>query len=139
MKDKFLFKFLNKKIEELFATLAFKDKVNELIDATSGSFKSYTASLTQSGTDAPVATVFQNSLSGAIVWARTGAGVYTGTLASAFTASKTVAFAASTDADSAVKIARTSANVITVTVTDDAGVATDALLTGTVIEVRVYA
>ena len=49
----------------------------------------YTALLTQTGTDAPVATVLQNTLSGAIVWTRGDVGEYTGTLAGAFTANKT--------------------------------------------------
>ncbi len=51
--------------------------------------KMYTALLSQSGTDAPVATVLQNTLGGTLVWARTGVGVYTATLAGAFTENKT--------------------------------------------------
>ena len=51
--------------------------------------KMYTALLSQSGTDAPVATVLQNTLGGTVVWARTGVGVYTATLAGAFTENKT--------------------------------------------------
>ena len=44
----------------------------------------YVALLTQSGADAPVAAVLDNSLGGALVWARVGAGSYTATLAGAF-------------------------------------------------------
>lgn len=51
--------------------------------------KSYVALLTQSGTDAPVATVLENTLGGTVVWTRDSAGVYIGTLASAFTENKT--------------------------------------------------
>jgi hypothetical protein len=51
--------------------------------------KMYTALLSQSGTDAPVATVLMNTLGGTVVWARTGVGVYTATLAGAFTENKT--------------------------------------------------
>ena len=48
--------------------------------------------LSQTGTDAPVASVIYNTLGGTIVWSRDGAGVYTGTLASAFTVGKTLIF-----------------------------------------------
>lgn len=46
-------------------------------------YKIYSALLTQSGTDAPVATVLENTI-GAIVWTRNGVGDYYGTLAGAF-------------------------------------------------------
>lgn len=49
----------------------------------------YTAILTQSGTDAPVATVLQNTLGGSITWSRPGAGRYDGVKTGAFAASKT--------------------------------------------------
>ena len=49
----------------------------------------YTALLSQSGTDAPTATVLQNTLGGTVVWTRDSAGFYLGTLAGAFTQNKT--------------------------------------------------
>ena len=52
--------------------------------------KIYMALLTQSGTDAPVATVLQNTLGGTVVFTYSGAGDYSGTLAGAFLAAKTV-------------------------------------------------
>lgn len=52
--------------------------------------KRYVALLTQSGTDAPVATVLENSLGGTVVWAYVSAGIYTATLASAYAANKTI-------------------------------------------------
>jgi len=53
-------------------------------------FKSYVAQLDQPGdTSAPVATVMENNLGGAIVWTRTGVGEYLGTLTGAFTVNKT--------------------------------------------------
>lgn len=48
----------------------------------------YRATLTQSGTGAPVASVLKNTV-GNIVWTRTGQGKYLGTLAGAFPANKT--------------------------------------------------
>ena len=46
--------------------------------------KVYRALLTQTGTDAPVATVLENTLGGEVVWTRDDIGLYTGTLAGAF-------------------------------------------------------
>jgi hypothetical protein len=54
------------------------------------SYLVYTALLSQDGTDAPVATVLQNTLGGTVVWTRTGVGDYTGTLAGVFTSGKTI-------------------------------------------------
>lgn len=51
--------------------------------------KVYQALLTQSGTDAPVATVLENSLGGTVVWTYATEGLYTGTLAEAFLVTKT--------------------------------------------------
>lgn len=53
------------------------------------SYKVYTALLTQTGTDAPVATVLENTLGGTVVWSYEDVGVYKGTLIGAFTANKT--------------------------------------------------
>ena len=52
-------------------------------------YKVYTALLTQSGTNAPVATVLENTLGGDVVWSRHGVGVYSGTLSGVFTLEKT--------------------------------------------------
>ena len=57
--------------------------------APTGNVKVYKALLTQSGTDAPVATVLQNTLGGNIVWSYNGVGEYTGTLNEAFLNNKT--------------------------------------------------
>ncbi len=52
--------------------------------------KVYRALLTQSGTDAPVATVLENTLGGTVVWTWNSAGSYVGTLAGAFPFGNTV-------------------------------------------------
>ena len=52
-------------------------------------YKVYTALLTQSGTDAPVATVLENTLGGDIVWSYYTEGVCNGELLGAFTINKT--------------------------------------------------
>ena len=52
-------------------------------------YKVYTALLTQSGTNAPVATVLENTLGGDIVWSYYTVGIYNGELLGAFTINKT--------------------------------------------------
>jgi len=103
--------------------------------------KAYRALVTQSSTTAPTATVLENSLGGAVVWARGSTGTYTATLAAAFTADKTfVMSSGSTGAITAVKdvvTARTSADVITVN-TGAAGTAADGILSAYAIEILVY-
>lgn len=52
-------------------------------------YKIYVSSMTQTGTNAPVETIHENTLGSAISWGRTSAGVYLGTLNGAFTTGKT--------------------------------------------------
>lgn len=65
--------------------------MDAIIEAAGGgaSYLVYTALLSQSDTDAPTATVLENTLGGTVVWTRDEEGVYIGTLAGAFTAEKT--------------------------------------------------
>ena len=67
-------------------------RVEALEDTPSGDsrpYKVYTALLTQSGTNAPVATILENTLGGDIVWSYYTEGVYNGVLLGAFTINKT--------------------------------------------------
>ncbi len=50
--------------------------MQDIIDTAVG-YKSYAALLTQSGGDAPVATVLRNDTGQVLTWARTGVGTYT--------------------------------------------------------------
>lgn len=52
--------------------------------------KVYRALLTQTGTDAPTATVLENTLGGTVVWTYNSPGNYTATLAGAFPFTKTI-------------------------------------------------
>lgn len=56
-------------------------------------YKVYTALLSQSGTNAPVATVLENTLGGTVVWSYSGTGSYQATLTGAFTSQKTFFYA----------------------------------------------
>lgn len=61
-----------------------KTGTKNTINTGGSSYLVYTAFLAQSGTDAPTATVKQNTLGGTVVWTRAGVGRYVGTLAGAF-------------------------------------------------------
>lgn len=117
------------------------------VDGLAG-VKVYRALLTNAGVSAPTVIVLENSLSATIVWTRTGIGVYLGTLTGAFTASKTFILIGNSSGNSGdgvifdiIGSTHTSANAVTlVTSYFSAGVAarSDALLSGTQIEISVY-
>ena len=88
----------------------------------------YKALLTQTSTNAPVATVVENTLEDDLVWAYSAEGVYTGTLTGAFTNNHTLLILNS----NTVAAVRTSADVITLTG------ASNGLLTGTTFIIEVY-
>lgn len=122
------------------ATIARDSEVTAAVSAAVG-YVSYVALMAQASTDAPVATVLHNGLSAPIVWARADVGQYTGTLTGAFTANKTALFATGSNATLApiVTLERTSADVVTLRTFDETGTAMDVGLSGTAIEIRVYA
>lgn len=111
-------------------------------------YKSYQAIITQTGVSAPSAVTYWNTLGATMTWARTSAGLYTLTAGSAvFTANKTVIIISNpiTGLVSYIVIP-TSTTVITLTTilasviaTVLTAVATDALITNLLVEVRVYA
>lgn len=78
---------LPRMVREAFRRLT--TRVETLETSTEPKYKVYTALLTQSGTDAPVATVLENTLGGTVVWSRTNPGEYVATLVGAFTENKT--------------------------------------------------
>lgn len=104
-------------------------------------YKAYVALLTQSGTNAPVATVLENTI-GTVVWTRVSPGIYNGTLADNFPIDKTFITTPTggLDADvlnggggSPYSIFRVSDNYITVN-----NVGGDGQLNNTPVEIRVY-
>ena len=99
----------------------------------------YTASLTQTGTAAPVATIMQNTTGKTFTWARTGAGVYTVTANNAtFTANKTILLLSSSRSGDVLSGIVTSTTVATLNQGSAAGGNADTM-TGSTIEIRVYA
>lgn len=57
----------------------------------------YVAMLNQSGTNAPTATVLENTLGGEVVWTYSSVGAYLASLVGAFTENKTMCFAPQND------------------------------------------
>jgi hypothetical protein len=105
-------------------------------------YKSYVALISQSGIDAPVATVLENTLGGAVVWSRSVTGQYVGTLTSAFTTGKTACFVTSKTANDYVSqydyfLESSNTDDINLTSVSITG-AEDGLLLDKIIEVRVY-
>lgn len=109
------------------------------VQAATRPYKSYASLITQTGTSAPVPTVVENQLSGAIVWTRTGVGVYVGTLTGAFTAFKTLAFGILSSANVNYKMGITcnSVNTIQIATVDNTNTPIDGVLNAS-IEIRVY-
>jgi hypothetical protein len=100
-------------------------------------YKVYTALLTQSGTNAPVATVLENTL-GNIVWIRDGEGVYQGELAGAFSENKTFTIITNCGGqETNYYINDNNINYVGIA-TSDGVEYTDELLFKTPIEIRVY-
>ena len=108
--------------------------------------KSYVALLTQTGTDAPVATVLENTLGGTVVWTYAAGGRYDGTLAGAFTANKTAVNSGScvTAAGSALNGwfagNRTNADAVRLisSAANDPSSTADDVLVATLVEIFVY-
>jgi hypothetical protein len=94
----------------------------------------YTALLTQTGTNAPVATVLQNTTGGTLTWTRQSAGNYTVTASSAlFTANKTIVFGnQGNEINNYYKWNRTSDTTVTLST------GADAKLVNGSFEIRIY-
>ena len=81
-----------------------------------GEPKAYRFLADQVGTDDPDITVLENSLSGPVVWERTGSGIYIGTLPGAFPLAGTFLLGNPTEADGGViALSRVNDNAIAIT------------------------
>lgn len=65
---------------------------NGIKTLNSVTYKKYIALLSQTGTNAPVATIIENTLTSEIIWTYNGVGDYTGTLTGEFTQYKTTIY-----------------------------------------------
>ena len=99
-------------------------------------YTAYTALLTQTGVNPPVATILKNDIGATITWTRTAFGEFTATASSAvFTAAKTIVFLNNGSGALNNHSVRWS-NPSTTTVFIDAG--QDGFLTNASIEIRIY-
>lgn len=103
------------------------------VQAAIGNYKKYVALLSQSGANAPTATVLENTLGGTVVWTRNSTGLYTGTLAGVFTANKTWTSITSTTTGTVTGAVSTSVDSVVVATSSS-----DSSLTNSAIEIRVY-
>ena len=92
-------------------------ELNQVVNGVERPYRVYTALLTQSGTDAPVATILENTI-GDIVWERGSAGNYTGTLTNAFIENKTFILATLGGAEIVIISASSSINIIRINTND---------------------
>lgn len=110
--------------------------VNSKIPAPT--YKVYTALLTQTGTNAPVATVLENTLGGTVVWSYIGPGLYLGTLVGAFPIEKTQLFLQNTGGQEANYYINDNNIDYVAIATSEIDTTVDGLLFNTPIEIRVY-
>lgn len=114
--------------------------MNSQSSRRAGNFSRYLAMLTQTGENAPTATVLVNELGGDVTFAREDAGIYFVTsVDNLFTSGKTV-FTAYNGFDKTIKTQYSTPGEMQIFCTDDGGVEADNLLDGiaTFIEIIVY-
>lgn len=112
-----------------------------LFDSLRGqTFKRYIALLSQSGSDAPVTVVLENTLGETGTWTRTGSGIYRITLTQTLFQPNKVAVFMGTLTTQPVffLVTRPSTQLITLQTLDSGFSNADDLLTSTPIEIRVY-
>lgn len=110
------------------------------VQANARLYKSYVSSISQGSTSAPTVVLSENQLSGAIVWARSGVGSYTGTLTGAFLSGKVfmhLSNNANNTTGQEIFCVRSNDNVLSLQ-SFIAGVATDGVINGMSLEIRVY-
>ena len=116
------------------------ESLKETTPVDSRPYKVYTALLTQSGTNAPVATVLENTLGGNVVWSRGGKGYYIATSSGLFTIDKTGVFiepSSNLAITGYFQVQDKTINTVEITTADKIGTADNGLYK-TSIEIRVY-
>lgn len=101
-------------------------------------YKVYTALLSQTSTNAPVATILENTLGGTVVFSYSGVGSYVATLTGVFILNKTWCSITSTaSADVTVTAGRSSDNTVNIN-SFLSGTLTNSIMSPTCLEIRVY-
>ena len=107
-------------------------------DIPTPAYRVYTARLTQSGTNAPVATVLENTLGGTVTFEYTGPGLYNAVLAGAFTINKTTAMLWGGTSSQLFKAFSTTVDRVVLGTYNTAGVVANDQMGITTLEIRVY-
>lgn len=103
-------------------------------------YEKYVALLTQTGTDAPVETILENTLGGTVVWSYQAVGEYRATLAGAFLSGKVVIFHKDLSGGYRIFAQRLTDNIIQVLTYDPTTpfAGSNGRLSNTSLEIRVY-
>jgi hypothetical protein len=136
-KNKFTMRFITSILFILSSLSAFSQSTGYYLKGAEPETKIYVATLTQTGTDAPVATEVYNTI-GAIVWTYVGVGEYAATLTGAFPSGKVwlvpnTFYGNKRANNETIELERTSANVITLFSSEG-----NAILANTPIQIIVY-
>jgi hypothetical protein len=106
-------------------------------------YRIYSALLSQEGTNAPVATVLENSI-GNIAWTRDGIGLYIGTLVDSFPNNSTAAITSDSAWNNAgvtyitVATSTSPSDFISIETKNLSGVYSDDVLAYTYVEIKIY-
>jgi hypothetical protein len=101
-------------------------------------YRVYTAILTQIGTNAPVATVLENTLLGTVTFQYVSNGIYTATLIGAFTTGKTTATLDGGTFNQVFKAAQDNINTVRLVTYSTSGSVANDQMGLTTLEIRVY-
>jgi hypothetical protein len=107
-------------------------------DIPTPAYRVYTAILTQSGTNAPVATVLENTLGGTVTFEYTGPGLYNAVLAGEFTINKTIAMLWGGTSSQLFKAFSTTIDRVVLVTYNTAGLVANDQMGITTLEIRVY-
>lgn len=127
-------------INNLVLALLYKDEQIQnqttIIEELTPKYKVYTALLTQTGTNAPVATVLENTLGGNVTWSYIDIGDYLAQTSGLF-AGNVGGFIQDTNVNFS-RLQKISNNNVNLSTFDANSVISDGLLTNCLIEIRVY-
>jgi len=107
-------------------------------DIPTPAYKVYTALLTQSGTNAPVATILENTLSGTVTFEYTGPGLYNAVLVGEFTVGKTTAMLWGGTSSQLFKAAPFSYDRVLLVTYNTSGIVANDQMGITTLEIKVY-
>ena len=141
IKDNTRFKGTPKLTDRITVSVNGKDKRIPLLDLyNTKPYKVYIATLSQASTNAPTATVLENTFTNPLTWTRSSQGSYRLTSLGEFTANKTFMMTGQYP-DLKVNIQRVNTSILTITSSDTSGgveFPDDGYLTESAIEIRVY-